>query len=258
MILRRVREHDSQHDWFAVAIDLAIVVLGVFLAMQVNNWNEARVERAASADYRQQIVEDLDSNVTDIAGRKAYYLAVRRHALAALAAIENPSLPRGEPFLVDAYQASQVWLRPLTRTGYDEMVGAGLSNLIGNRQARSRLTAYYTQIRQFDITALGMTSYRERLRRAMPYEVQSAIQQKCGDRVTTISGGAQMAALPDRCLLGLDAATISLAVSRVEEANLKEDLTRHIADIDQKLAGFERFSRLAHGNQLLLEAQDRE
>lgn len=256
MILRRVREHVSQHNWFAVAIDLVIVVLGVFLGMQVNNMNETRVERAAAADYRQQIVDDLKGNVTDIAGRKAYYLAVRSHALAALAAIETPSRPRGELFLVDAYQASQVWLRPLTRTGYDEMVGAGLSNRVGDREARSRLTAFYTQIRQFDITALGMTSYRERLRRAMPYKVQHAVQRHCGDRVTTISGGAQTATLPDQCSLGLDPATIAQAESRIDGANLVEDLTRHIADIDQKVAGFERFSRLAHNNRLLLEAQE--
>lgn len=257
MIVRRIREHVSQHNWFAVGIDLAIVIVGVFLGTQANNWNEARLERSAAAEYRQQIVDDLGSNVTDIAGRKAYYQSVRRHALAALAAVEDPSLPRGEPFLVDAFQASQVWLRPLTRTGYDEMVGAGLSNRVGNREARSRLTAYYTQIRQFDVTALGMTSYRERLRRAMLYKVQDAVQQRCGDRVTTIPGGAQMAALPADCSLGLDAATIALAEARIEEAGLRDDLTRHIADIDQKLAGFDRFSRLARENRMFLEAQDR-
>src|SRR5687768_6483143 len=98
MILRRVREHVSQHDWFAVAVDLVIVVLGVFLGMQVNNWNEVRVERGAAAEYRRQIIDDLNGNIADLAGRKAYYQAVRNHALAALAAIETPSLPRGEPF----------------------------------------------------------------------------------------------------------------------------------------------------------------
>ncbi len=257
MIVRRIREHVAQHNWFAVAIDLAIVVAGVFLGTQANNWNEARIERAAAADYRSQIIDDLKSNEADIAGRKAYYQSVRAHALAALAAIEAPSRPRGEPFLVDAYQASQVWLRPLTRTGYDEMIGAGLSNGIGDRQTRSRLTAFYTQIRQFDVTALNMTSYRERLRRAMPYKVQNAVQRQCGDRVTTLPGGAQMAALPDQCSLSLDSATIALAVSRIKAANLGEDITRHIADIDQKMAGFDRFGRLAHDIRVFLEAQDR-
>lgn len=257
MVIRRIREHVATHNWFAVAVDLGIVVVGVFLGTQANVWNEARIERAAAAEYRAQIIDDLEGNERDIAGRRAYYQAVRRHALAALAAIDAPSRPRGEPFLVDAYQASQVWLRPLTRTGYDELIGAGLSNGIGDLQTRSRLTAYYTQIRQFDVTAMNMTSYRERLRRAMPYKVQNAVQRQCGDRVTTLPGGAQMAALPDRCALGLDPATVALALSRIERADLGEDLTRHIADIDQKVAGFDRFGRLARDIRLNLEAQDR-
>ena len=50
MILRRLTDHIKTQNWFAVALDFAIVVLGVFVGMQVNNWNVARVERA-HADY---------------------------------------------------------------------------------------------------------------------------------------------------------------------------------------------------------------
>ncbi len=31
MVIRRVREHVASHNWFAVAVDLAIVAIGVFL-----------------------------------------------------------------------------------------------------------------------------------------------------------------------------------------------------------------------------------
>ncbi len=37
MILRRMREHATTHNRFAVAIDLVIVVPGVFLGAQVGN-----------------------------------------------------------------------------------------------------------------------------------------------------------------------------------------------------------------------------
>ena len=46
MVIRRIREHVTTHNWFAVAIDLAIVVAGVFLGTQVSNWNESRLETA--------------------------------------------------------------------------------------------------------------------------------------------------------------------------------------------------------------------
>jgi hypothetical protein len=40
MILRRTMEHLRRQDWVAVAIEFVIVVLGVFVATQVSNWNE--------------------------------------------------------------------------------------------------------------------------------------------------------------------------------------------------------------------------
>jgi hypothetical protein len=46
MILRRVREHVGSHNWFAVAVDFVIVVIGVFVGIQASNWNQARAERS--------------------------------------------------------------------------------------------------------------------------------------------------------------------------------------------------------------------
>lgn len=45
MILRRVTEHVKAQNWFAVGVDLVIVMVGVFIGIQVANWNEARIER---------------------------------------------------------------------------------------------------------------------------------------------------------------------------------------------------------------------
>lgn len=46
MILRRVVEHFRKQEWTAIGIDFAIVVIGVFVGIQVANWNESRIEQA--------------------------------------------------------------------------------------------------------------------------------------------------------------------------------------------------------------------
>ena len=46
MILRRVILHVRNQEWTAIALDFVIVVVGVFIGIQVANWNEARTERA--------------------------------------------------------------------------------------------------------------------------------------------------------------------------------------------------------------------
>jgi len=255
MVVRRFREHVAEHNWFAVVVDVGIVVLGVFLGLQANNWNQARIERAEANDFRQQIIQDLKTNEVDLVNRKTYYGSVRAHALKALDALESPGGLRDQQSLIDFYQASQVWLRPLTRTGYDALNNAGLGGRIGDQQARSLLTAYYTQIRQFDLTALGSTGYRDRVRRALPYRLQQAINKECGDRITTLSGGDQTASLPDKCSVDLDPALVRIALERVARADLREDLNRHIADLDQKLSGFDRFGRSASSLRHLLEMQ---
>ena len=47
MILRRVIHHVRNQEWTAIWIDLVIVVVGVFIGIQVSNWNEASADRAA-------------------------------------------------------------------------------------------------------------------------------------------------------------------------------------------------------------------
>ena len=38
MILRRITEAFRKQDWFTVAVETLIVVLGVFLGIQLGNW----------------------------------------------------------------------------------------------------------------------------------------------------------------------------------------------------------------------------
>ncbi len=59
MIPRRISEHVRTHNWFAVAIDLFVVIFGVFIGMQVQEWNSARQTRARSEDFSARLVSDL-------------------------------------------------------------------------------------------------------------------------------------------------------------------------------------------------------
>jgi hypothetical protein len=47
MILRRVIKHFRHQEWTAIFLDFLIVVVGVFVGLQVQNWNEARLAAQA-------------------------------------------------------------------------------------------------------------------------------------------------------------------------------------------------------------------
>jgi len=59
MLLRRVSKHVKDQNWFAVGIDFCIVVIGVFIGIQVANWNDART----SAIREKVILADLLENL---------------------------------------------------------------------------------------------------------------------------------------------------------------------------------------------------
>ena len=70
MILRRVITHVRQQEWTAIAIDFVIVVAGVFVGLQVANWNTDRQNRALAHGYLQRLhheVVDLIANGADAA-----------------------------------------------------------------------------------------------------------------------------------------------------------------------------------------------
>ena len=66
MILRRITEHVEAANCFAVAIDFVIVVVGVFIGIQVSNWNEAQGDRAKEAAYLRQLVDDITADMGNI------------------------------------------------------------------------------------------------------------------------------------------------------------------------------------------------
>ena len=52
MILRRLATSIRKQDWFAVIIETSIVVFGVYLGVQLGNWNSTRQQRV---EYEQSL-----------------------------------------------------------------------------------------------------------------------------------------------------------------------------------------------------------
>jgi hypothetical protein len=59
MILRRIIAHFRKQEWTAIFLDFLIVVVGVFVGLQVNNWNAARGEQNQIRAYMLALKEDI-------------------------------------------------------------------------------------------------------------------------------------------------------------------------------------------------------
>jgi hypothetical protein len=71
MILRRFKQHIQVQNWFAVGLDVLVVITGIFLGMQVTEWNENRKNSIDGQDFIKRIhgeilvAEDTSSRVRE-------------------------------------------------------------------------------------------------------------------------------------------------------------------------------------------------
>ena len=92
MILRRIAEGIRQQDWFVVIVEIMIVVVGIFIGLQVDDWNDRRKERASEAVYLLSIKQDLQASVTMLEEHQEVLLS-RLSSLVQLANDEIADIP---------------------------------------------------------------------------------------------------------------------------------------------------------------------
>jgi hypothetical protein len=69
MILRRLSQSLKEQNWTAIVIEFILLIVGVFVGIQMANWNEERNDRKSEKDYllrlQQEIVEILPQAKAD-------------------------------------------------------------------------------------------------------------------------------------------------------------------------------------------------
>ena len=163
MILRRVTAHVKSQNWFAVALDLLIVIVGVFIAIEVANWNEARHERNEERRYYSQLLVDLKDDLDSLSG------AARRARLHDEAAEQVLAKLRGKPppgispvrLAKAIHYAGFIYLPKPARGTYDELISTGNLGLLRDQQIKSHIADYYGEFddnRQWDVLLHGQQS----------------------------------------------------------------------------------------------------
>ncbi|MEZ6000168.1 hypothetical protein [Hyphomonas sp.] len=182
MLLRRVMEHVKAQNWTAVAIDFVIVVFGVFIGIQLGNWNQSRADASLERDFLAKIVVDLQSDaqnlqsgidMADINVRAAYY-TLDQAGLAPASTITLPVdvavIPGGQldvaaPADMSDEDKRHLWALAVVRlypgqssTAFDTLMATGRLDLIRDHDLVTKLQAYRAQWE--DIEAAQTTTFR--------------------------------------------------------------------------------------------------
>lgn len=179
MLLRRITEHTKDQNWFAIGIDFAIVVVGVFIGIQVSNWNESlgfeKREETLMSELRGEIVK----NIADVQVKGDAFLVGAASARRVLDRVDRGAAPCADDcwsIVVDLMHASQ-WQQIISSWSiYDELRREGLPS---DRRIIEYVEKYKTYNHQVAIVLEIPPHYRTLVRRLIPIDVQDAYWDSC-------------------------------------------------------------------------------
>ncbi len=187
MILHRFSEAVRKQNWFTVALELLILVLGVFLGLQVNSWNQARLEARQSEVFTERLIADLRIEAWNYDTVIGYLGEVQSNADRALAVLEGSLAATDEELLIYAYRATQYSDVLRRRATYDELTSTGTIGLIRDSFLRETAATVYTVAFIDRISGEGIAApYRIAFRKLLPVGVQETLARNCGDRIVPI------------------------------------------------------------------------
>ena len=169
MILRRVIGHFRKQEWTAIALDFLIVVFGVYIGLQVQEWGQAQVDRKRELQIVADMLADLEIDRREY--ENGMELALRRVRAANASLIDAGQAPiefewempkaGGVDYSFDPESASGnapaeqelLWTEiilgffptPSTST-YDAMVGAGDIKIIQDRALVRAIQVYRNRV----------------------------------------------------------------------------------------------------------------
>jgi hypothetical protein len=179
LIVRRIVASFRNRNVSHLVAELLIVIVGVFIGIQVSNWNDERIEQSRASSYLERIRSDLDADIDNFRDRLAFWQKVSGYGELGLHYANTGDSRNASQWdlLLAYFQASQLAEFYTSRTTYDELKSGGALSLIYSLELRDQLARYYNESGNPVLTE--RPAYRERIRGLLPLHVQNYIWEQC-------------------------------------------------------------------------------
>lgn len=202
MIIQRLGTRLRQQDWLAVTIELLLVMAGVFLGIQMSNWNEQRKERAAESAYLARIAQDarrdiaqLDEIIRVAAVRKALLNHIlpeaSGHPLPTefVSARGRVAIEQVPPYDLRSRQSPGFALFILTpldenRSAYETMINTGAIAGMTDMVALAKIQDYYAAVDRVRHFELNLEQNRDKFVDAQLKAGISPVKEMSVDQLT--------------------------------------------------------------------------
>ena len=159
-ILGRLSQAVREQNWFAVVLEVAIVVLGVVIGFQVTGWGQARSDAAKEQVYLRQLAADLDETESMIRDVNTWMAKRERAGGEFVRAFRSPERPPRDSLIWWRHLQQFKLAVPVMGT-VNALLATGDLALIRDDSLRSAITAYSQTITRI---TQNQQSWAERLR----------------------------------------------------------------------------------------------
>jgi len=150
MLLRRIAHHLKEQNWIAVCLDLFVVVLGIFLAFQVERWYEDIRVQSQEGQHLQSLLSDFQDEIERLDWHIDRFSTAKAAAgeLIRLSADDTDQISNDQFYelLADAQRMASVEPR---RRAYDTLVATGAIESLADEELRGELGAYFAMVEAF-------------------------------------------------------------------------------------------------------------
>lgn len=144
MILRRLSDAIHKQNWFTVAVEFVIVVVGIFVGLQIDAWNNVRNDRALEQEYLLRLADDTKWNIDNfleleiIFDAKASFITALRDSPASLIAASD-----AEAFISNLDYSTWFALPAVRTATFSELESSGRISLIQDVSLRGELSIFF-------------------------------------------------------------------------------------------------------------------
>ena len=172
MFLKRLAKTLHEQDWASFVIEFLIVLLGVFLALQAEDWNQERKDRNLEEAYISRLIDEARTNI-DILAQHEQIFEEKVEFILAL-----PNLPLNKAFQQDPLEfmfqldySTYVGIPNLRAETYQELESSGRLTLLRNSELRSAIAGIINDYRSTQMVFTDQIGdYRRLLFQSVPGE----------------------------------------------------------------------------------------
>ena len=149
-ILRKIRqsliESGSARKYLIYAIgEIALVVLGILIALQINNWNQELANQKIQSKYLSNLLNELVIEIEQLNNYKSDAESKIDAASYVISCINHKTNPNNEEVVKSLKNSISIHRISNMNSIYQDLISSGNIKLIGNDSLRTKILKYYAQ-----------------------------------------------------------------------------------------------------------------